>query len=104
MSTWNTIVVAATQTKPTLPDGKVLKWLGSIRFMKIVESNYKMYDVADDDTTYLMFNQPEYQVNDEHYGHAIKEYNTVSAYASWEAIAQQNPFRKSYKSDGKYYI
>ena len=101
MRQWNTIVVAATQNKPTLPDGKVLKWLGSIRFMKIIEQGSILHDVADDDQTYLLYNQPDYRVSDENYGHAINEYNTVSAYASWEAAAQQNHFKRAYGPEGK---
>ena len=74
MKTWNAFAIAATQPTPTLPNGKVLKWLGGIRFMHLVDPQNRLIEITDESTDYLTFNQESYKVPIESYGHSIKKY------------------------------
>ena len=99
---WNILAIAATQQTPTLKNGKVLKWLGSVRYMNLVENHSKrQIEIADDNTNFLSDNDTEYNVTMKNYGKAIKKYNTISAYEGWKNHATQNPFKEDYELDGK---
>lgn len=101
MQSWNQLTIAATQPTPSTLKGKMLKWLGSIRFIHLVDKQDKIIEIADDETTFLHFNQEENEANFENYGNAIKKYATVSAYQTWEKVAVQNPYKPHYAINGK---
>ena len=103
MSTWNMMAVAATQPTPSSANGKVLKWLGSVRFIHLLDKKDNVIEIADDDTTFLQFHEEETQINFRTYGNAIKKYSTVSAYATWAREAIQNPFKAHYCINGKHF-
>ena len=102
MATWNVITIAASQTRPTMQDGRILKWLGSVRFLQLADPRTdQLIEIATDETNFLQFHEPGYSVNTDDYGQAIKKYITISAYDSWKNAAHQNPFRAKYSNDGK---
>ena len=101
MPNWNALTIAATQPTPTLPNGKVLKWLGGIRFMHLVDPQNRLVEITDENTDYLTFNQENYNVPIEVYGQSIKKYNTTSAFSTWEKAFIQNPAKENYDVTGK---
>ena len=102
MMSWNVLAIAATQMTPVRKNGKVLTWLGSVRFLNLVENHsQRQIEIGDDSTDFLCFDQPEDEVTITNYGQAIKKYDTIAAYDSWQNQAKQNPFRDDYNINGK---
>ena len=102
MMSWNVLAIAATQMTPVRKNGKVLTWLGSVRFLNLVENySHRQIEIGDDDTDFLSYNQPGDHVSITNYGQTIKKYNSIAAYDSWQNQAKQNPFRDDYDINGK---
>ena len=99
MFEWNILTVAATQPTPRLANGKVLKWLGAIQYMHLVDQHEKLINITDDETNFLHFSGEDYQENAEKYGFAVRKYCTISAFSGYEKLAVQNPFKKGYPSN-----